>query len=444
MALLSKIKVGETIYDLKDAEARGNILTLLGDHAVAELGAAAWKAVAANISGEGLVDASVVKAYVDSQVGQVHSFDVVIDATGTHAGPSVVASADTMYKIYMVPDDQAAAGAYIEWITIRSGAAEAYTYAWEKIGSTKTDLTGYVSNETTIAGITLDHNITVEELKTALALKALAFKDSATGTVAGQTITGVKATGTTTGALIGDLAYDTTAIASTGKFTPAGTVTGTVVATGTVNSTVATEGTAAALTTGDYTPEGSVSVTPNTTTVSVVDSVGTAASFTEGKFTAATLAKTEDTFAKAGITAAMDTDDAEMLVLSVAATGTASHVTAFDGGSKEADTFVPNDVPEIKDATLMTGVKSAIFTGTKEAGLKVTGVTYDKTTGVTSTFTGTEDGDAITATFNGAAGDINVSGNYDKANIGTVEFSGAAVTLNVGDIEVAAKDVTVK
>lgn len=237
MALLSKIKIGSVVYDLKDAQARADLKTLLGEHAVAELGAAAWKGVAANISAEGLIDAATVKDYVDSQVGQVHSFDVVIDANGTAEGPSVAASADTMYKIYMVADAQASAGAYIEWITIRSGEAANYTYAWEKIGSTKTDLTGYVSKNTKIAGIELSKDISAAELQTALGLKALAYKDSATGTVAGQTISGVKATGTSAGELEGALAYDSTAVASTGSFTPAGTVAGTVVATGEVTAT---------------------------------------------------------------------------------------------------------------------------------------------------------------------------------------------------------------
>lgn len=443
-ALLSKIKVGGVIYDLKDAAAREELTTLLGGHAVEALGAAAWKAVAENISGEGLVDASVVKAYVDSQVGQIHNFDVVIDSDGTAAtGPSVTASAATMYKIYLVPSAEAAAGGYIEYITIRSGAEDAYTYAWEAIGTTKVSLSGYVPTSTTIATIKLDHNITVAELQTALGLKALAYKDSASGTVAGQTISGVKASGTSTGALKGALGYTSTDVSATGSFTPAGTVNGTVVATGTVASEASSEATAAAMTRGDYTPAGEVAVTPVTGTVKAVKSVGTQASFTEGKFTAATLTKTDDTFAKAGIVAAMDTTDTEMLVFSNASTGTASAITAFDGGSKAADTFTANALPTTEDATVMTGA-SAAFTGAKEEGLKVTGVSYDKVTGVTSTFTGNAKGDAITATFAGTAGDVSVAGKYDKADLGTVAFEGAAIELNVGDIAVAAKEVTVE
>jgi hypothetical protein len=41
MAFLSKIKVGNTVYDLKDATSRANLETLLGGHALEALGDAA-------------------------------------------------------------------------------------------------------------------------------------------------------------------------------------------------------------------------------------------------------------------------------------------------------------------------------------------------------------------------------------------------------------------
>ena len=236
---LSIFNVGGVDYNLKDAAATAKLKTLLGEQTVQELGAAAWKAVAANISGEGLVDASVVKAYVDSQVGQIHNFDVVIDADGTAAtGPSVTASADTMYKIYLVPSADAAAGGYIEYITIRSGAEGAYTYAWEAIGNTKVSLSGYVPTSTTIATITLDHNITVAELQTALGLKAFAYAAKGTATVAAKTVSGVKATGTSTGSITGAIAYTATDMESTGKVTATGSVTGSAISGGSIAVTL--------------------------------------------------------------------------------------------------------------------------------------------------------------------------------------------------------------
>lgn len=55
------------------------------------------------------------------------------------------ASADTMYKIYLIPTTIGGDGnAKEEWLTVRSGSEGSYTYAWEHIGSTNMDLSGYV------------------------------------------------------------------------------------------------------------------------------------------------------------------------------------------------------------------------------------------------------------------------------------------------------------
>lgn len=117
MADISKIKLANgTTVTIKDAQGRADMTTILGGHALEALGAAAWKAVATEVSQSAdLPTAEAVKSYVDSAVGKIHNFDVVIDADGSAAtGPSVAASADTMYKIYLVPSGEAAAGEYIE------------------------------------------------------------------------------------------------------------------------------------------------------------------------------------------------------------------------------------------------------------------------------------------------------------------------------------------
>lgn len=78
-----------------------------------------------------------------------------------HAGLTLVAvdelpaaSKDTMGKLYLVPHSHASGDTKDEYITIRSGAEGAYTYAWEKIGSTDIDLSNYVTkgNYTTADG----------------------------------------------------------------------------------------------------------------------------------------------------------------------------------------------------------------------------------------------------------------------------------------------------
>lgn len=472
---LSIFNVGSVDYNLKDAAATAKLKTLLGEQTVQELGAAAWKAVATNISGEGLVDASVVKAYVDSQVGQIHNFDVVIDADGTAAtGPSVTASADTMYKIYLVPSADAAAGGYIEYITIRSGAEGAYTYAWEAIGNTKVSLSGYVPTSTTIATITLDHNITVAELQTALGLKAFAYAAKGTATVAAKTVSGVKATGTSTGSITGAIAYTATDMESTGKVTATGSVTGSAISGGSIAVTLkdAEAATAASVTAEAYKPTGSVSssialdadngvaiggtvskptatVTPATATVQEMKTAGTAYTITEGSVEQA--ADSKSAFATEGVTASVD-EATETLTF--AAAGTSQAVTAAGavtytapelsgalptfGASAAVMTGATVDVSQ----PTFTGNKYAInssFSGTEVADMKVTGVTYVKQAINSATFTPV----AANLGFSGDEVAVSVTGSYDKANKGTLAFTGDDIELAVGDIAVPSQTIDV-
>jgi hypothetical protein len=474
---LSIFNVGGVDYNLKDAAATAKLNTLLGEQTVQELGAAAWKAVAANISGEGLVDASVVKAYVDSQVNQIHSFDVVIDADGTATGPSVAASANTMYKIYLVPSDDAAAGSYIEYITIRSGAEGAYTYAWEAIGNTKVSLTGYVPTSTTIATVKLDHNITVAELQTALELKAFAYAAKGTATVAAKTVSGVKATGTSTGSLTGVMAYTVTEIGSTGKVTATGSVTGEAIKGGSIAVTLkdAEAATAATVTAEAYKPAGTVettftaaaedavgavsfggtiskptaSVTSSTATVQEMKTSGTEYSITEGSVDKA--ADTKSDFATEGVTASVN-EDTETLTFTAAVTSQA--VTA-SGAVDYTAPVLSGKLPTFgASAALMTGATvdvsqptftgnkysvNSSFAGTEVEDMKVTGVTYVKQAVNTATFTPV----AATLGFSGDEVDVSVKGSYDKANKGTLAFTGTEISLDVGDITVPSQTIDV-
>ena len=421
MADISKIKLANnTTVTIKDAQGRADMTTILGGHALEALGAAAWKAVAANISGEGLVDAATVKAYVDGQVGAIHNFDVVIDPNGTAAGPAVAASADTMYKIYMVADKDASAGTYIEWITIRSGEAEAYTYTWEKIGSTKTDLTGYVSKETTIAGIALDKNISVADLQKALGLGAMAYADKASGSTTLQTIDSITMKEVTVAgnATVTSKAADATLTKA--NYTPAGQITGSAISGGSIEVTLKDSATKteAALGTTTYTPAGTVaakeggsfsalktaafgasedgvqiegtvsapaiSLTSEEKTVATGLTGGKVASFKEGAFTpaaiqtgfytagkAATWTGADYTapsmgeaskakFASEGIVASLDADDAECLVFTSAATSDA--VTAqgtFSAGNVNFGTFDGGSATVIDTTKFSGGSKAA-------------------------------------------------------------------------------------
>ena len=424
-----------------------------------------------------------IKEYVDAQVGSINKFDVVIGTAGADGKPNVEASADTMYKLYLIPNADSSAGDYIEYITIRSGLEGAYTYAWEAIGSTRMSLTGYVT-ETALAEALKPY----EKIEN---LKALAYKDSATGTVAGETISGVKATGQSAGSINVALEQTEHAMNSTGKFTPAGNVTGTVAVdgeiavtakyaaadatltkgdytpAGTVSADFTHAATAATLTKADYTPSGEVSVALSGATFNAITGVGTQASFKEGAFTAATLdyAAADYSVAKEGIVGSVD--DNETLIFTAAGLEaiSASKINGFTGGSKAADEFTANSLPTMAEQTV--GVQSASFSGTKAAEALVTGVSYDKAALSNLAFAGTKaegalvtgvsyqkaDIDAATftgktvdinAAFAGTEGDVAVAGLCHDYAIKTAEFVPAAIEVAVGDIVIAEKNVTVQ
>lgn len=421
--LLSKIQIGGKTYEVKDVISRESIESISADLAALSY-----------VQKDGVFESDTkIKEYVDAQVGSINKFDVVIGTAGADGKPDVAASADTMYKLYLIPNVDSSAGDYVEYITIRSGLEGAYTYAWEAIGSTKMSLTGYVTETALIQAL--------KPYEKTENLKALAYKDSATGTVAGQTITGVKASGQSAGSINVALEATEKAVASTGKYTPAGNVTGTVKPTGSVAVTVSTSAADATLTKGDYTPAGEVSVALSGNSFNAITGVGTQASFTEGTFTPAALDHAEVTanYVEEGLVGAVEDETLTFTAAAVKALS-ASKVNSFSGGSKAADTFVANSLPTMAAQTV--GVQSASFTGTLAEDLVVTNVSYAKVNAeAAATFTG--DTNDIAATFAGTEGDISVSGNCHDYAVKTAEFVPAAIEVAVGDIVVAAKDVTV-
>ena len=273
-------------------------------------------------------------------------------------------------------------------------------------------------------------------------LKALAYKDSAAGTVAGQTISGVKAAGQSAGSITVELEQSEHAMNSTGKYTPAGNVTGTVQTAGSIAVTAKHEDVAATLTKGDYTPAGEVSVALSGNSFNAITGVGTQASFVEGAFTPAALnhEAVSANYVEEALVGSVDEN--ECLIFTAAATKalSASKVNSFSGGSKDADQFTANSLPTMAAQTV--GVQSASFTGTKAEDLVVTGVSYKKADIDTATFTGqTVD---IAASFAGTEGDIAVAGLCHDYAVKTAEFVPAAIEVAVGDIVVAEKNVTVQ
>ena len=133
------------------------------------------------VEAEGFVTASVdnlVNYYLKSETYTKSEVDSIVAAikqfTYETAATLPTASASTMYKIYLIPASgtsdghTAPAGSNIkkEYITLRGGSGtelDPYTYAWEEIGDTAIDLSGYVTTtalNTILADYTTTANLT--------------------------------------------------------------------------------------------------------------------------------------------------------------------------------------------------------------------------------------------------------------------------------------------
>lgn len=419
MAEISKIKLANgTTVTIKDAQGRADVTKLLGGHALGALGAAAWKAVAANISGggEALPTASVVKAYVDAQIKTIPEFDVVIVADGEELP---TASAATFHKIYLVKASATgiAQNIYKEYITVKNGD----TYSWELIGDTAIDISGKVDKTTTIAGIALDKNITVAQLQTALKMGAMAYADKASGSGTVQTIDSITMKEVTVAGNAAVTSKTANATLTKANYTPAGTISGSAISGGSITVTLkdSTTKTEADLGTTTYTPTGTIAaksggsfsalktatlgevetggvliegtvsapaitLTSKEATVATGLTGGKKATFTEGAFTPAAFKEgfytagaaatwtgkeyvaptmgeaTKATFASEGVTAAIDAEDAECLTFTTAATAQAVTAQgAFNAGKVNFGTFNGGSATVIDITKFSGGSKAA-------------------------------------------------------------------------------------
>lgn len=395
--VVSKLTIGDKTYYLKDAEARELLATL---------GTAAKKDVAAGVSAgeQGLVTGAQVQAAIAGISGSMHfrgvvtSFDAITDPV---AGDVIIIGV----KEYVYGGEPA---------------------TWHELG----DESIYALKTVTIGTQNLSANINLDTLAADMGLGALAKKDSATGTVAGQTITGVKATGNITGSV--DVALTQTATAATlakSAYSPTGTIAADVTATGKIS--IAKDAENGVQISGSVSAP-TVTVTPATDSIKKVTSVGTLPTKAADTFTA----NGDDTFtagSKAAWSANVD-ETSETLSFSF----TANDLPTFKQGAKASYTegaFDAGSLPTLaaEGTAVVTGITSAtatapVFTGDKFA----------------ATFTG--DNNTVNASFTGTEVQVVSGVTYDKATVDAAQttFTADAVSLDVGDITVAAKDVTVK
>lgn len=395
--VISKLTIGDQTYYLKDAEARELLKTL---------GTAAKKDVAAGVSADeqGLVTGAQVQAAIANISGSMHFRGIVTsfdDITDPAAGDVIIIGV----KEYVYGGDPA---------------------AWHELG----DESIYALKTVTIGTQNLSTNINLDTLADDMGLGKLAKKDSAIGTVAGQTISGLKAKGNTAGSIAVELTQTSTAATLTkSDYTPSGDVVGSVTAAGTVS--IAKDAENGTQISGSVSAP-TVTVTPATDSIKKVTSVGTLPTKAADSFTP----NGDDTFT-AGSQAAWsaNVDEAsETLSFSF----TANTLPTFTQGAKASyteGTFDAGTLPELAatGTTVVTGITKAeasapTFTGDKFA----------------ASFTGTSAD--ITATFTGDKTSVVSGVNYDKATVDAeaTKFTGAAVELAVDDVVVTAKEVTVQ
>ena len=335
--VLSKVKIGNTTYYLKDADVR-TILNTFGDSVTYSV------ANAIADGNEGLVTSDQVYDFVNRQIGAVGDI-LNLRSETDHTDVESPAAGD-----FVVEDDGS------EWLFDGT--------AWREVGSEG----AYVLKTFTIAGVDMQDNITVAELQTALGLKALAYKDN--GSVAITTVDSIDSFST---GKAGTYNVSSTPVSVPATYdaldvTPAGSVdltAGTAAAASYDKTTGVTVASAAAGTdTPNYTPTGSVtitnvSVTPSTGNVATVTNAGTAYQLTAGSCTQA--ADTTDTFAIEGMVASVGTgEDAETLILTNATTSSA--VTA-SGAVTYVDPQLSGSLPTFGTENVVTGITSASATG---------------------------------------------------------------------------------
>jgi hypothetical protein len=129
-----------------------------GDHFTATDVEAAFAEIATKVEAlEGSFD--VVKSTDAATTPAGVTWEDTSTTPATEVTGTLVASADTFHKIYLVPNGQSGKNSYSEYITTRTGSGTpvVYTYAWEKLGDIDIDLTGYAK---TITYNNVQHSVT--------------------------------------------------------------------------------------------------------------------------------------------------------------------------------------------------------------------------------------------------------------------------------------------
>lgn len=378
--VLSKIRIGANDYYLKDSDARSILNTFNNTVCTSSIGYV-------SDNNDSLVTAKNIKAYVDDLVAVGLVIEVVTELP--------TAGASTMGKIYLMADAHSTGDSYDEYITVRTGNPDSYAYAWEKIGNTDIDLSGYVNSafwtpsaSNKITGQIVSGGGLTISTKGGSALVNHTFGTFADAKLAKgnvSVVTGItSAKATAKGSIVAD---STNGTQITGTVSSITTINGvgtlpskaadsfTANTPTTIDTTKFNGGSAASLGSGFYTAGTACSFTEGAFTANVPTKIDTTkfsgGSMTGGSvtfptFTKASIAsKPTSTFAKAGVTASVGTGtDAETLIIATASTGSAVTDVTINGGSMTSGSYT---APTFTAASLGTGFYTAGSAASKTA-----------------------------------------------------------------------------
>ena len=383
--VLSKVKLGNTTYYMKDAAARA-ILDTFGNATLQDV------ALSIADGGTGLVTSDQVYDFVIQQIGGIgEALNLLSESDHTQVASPATGD-------FVVESDGK------EWLYDGT--------AWREVGSEN----AYVLKTFTIAGVDMADNITKAELQSALELGALAYKDN--GSVKVTTIDSFSSF--TTGAA-GTYNVSSTSVSVPATYdaldvTPAGSVSitaGTAAAASydkttsvAISSAAPVEGTSVA----NYTPAGdvtvtSVTVTPSTGNVATVTDAGTAYQLTAGSMSQG--ADTTSAFATEGVVVTVGQDNSgsggadESETLIIAAASTSNAVTA-SGTVTYSDPTLSGSLPTFGTESVVTGIASASaqasFNGTGTVLSASPSYTATDATMTQPTFTGSFSGTSKSVT----------------------------------------------
>ena len=308
-------------------------------------------------------------------------YGVTWDSAGTTiTGTLTAVNADKSYIYLVASKHTQTRDIYDEYIPVNEGTEADPSWVWETLGNTDLDIDD---------------------------LGDLAYKDTASGS--GTVSTADSA------------AFSNGAVSASATYTPAGSV----------SVTLAQTATAATLTKGDYTPAGTVSkpnvtITPTSVTIQSKKTngsvtAGTAASFTSGSFSGGSFSQGSDSFVAPSWSASVAD---EVLTFSFSAGSFTQGTDTYTPASHGADTFTANTptavtLPTFEEKSALSAVSAELdatptFTGTKATNALVTGVTYDKATVESSTFSGTQATISSTGT---ATGDVTLTKTSKTVNV---------------------------